>query len=262
MNVGSKRTGRPGLAGPQATLPFSARGPAEASSPSALALSGGPAGVRLPAVSLSVRPHLFPRSPQSSDTTNSVRSWKKKRLGYACRALLSAGARRPGPRPRTEGAGAKLSTAAAGPPSVPGGPTVALEPALADQAPVADDAHAGQAQLLLAKPHQLAQVLAPLVQERFSAREVDLLHAWRGRHRHVPSVSQRHAHRLRFRWPKSHFPHGTDVKRDFWRSSPPGTPVARPPAAWAHPRVERGGQQDKSLSARRVSPTLKGCAVT
>lgn len=65
-----------------------------------------------------------------------------------------------------------------------GEPTVALEPALADQAPVADDAHAGQTQLLFAKLHQLAQVFASLVEERFSARKVYLLHTWEGRHRH------------------------------------------------------------------------------
>lgn len=64
------------------------------------------------------------------------------------------------------------------------GPTVTLEPALTDQAPVADDAHAGQMKLLFAKLHQLAQVLASLVNERLSAREVDLLHTWEGRQPH------------------------------------------------------------------------------
>lgn len=67
-----------------------------------------------------------------------------------------------------------------------GKPTVALEPALADQAPVADDAHAGQTKLLFAEFHQLAQVFASLVKERFSARKVDLLHTWEGRQRPFP----------------------------------------------------------------------------
>lgn len=67
-----------------------------------------------------------------------------------------------------------------------GGPTVTLEPALTDQAPVADDAHAGQTKLLFAKLHQLAQVLASLMNERLSAREVDLLHTWEGRQPHGP----------------------------------------------------------------------------
>lgn len=47
--------------------------------------------------------------------------------------------------------------------------TVLLEPALADQAPIADDADAGQLQLLLAEFHQPAQVLAPVLEERLPA---------------------------------------------------------------------------------------------
>ena len=44
--------------------------------------------------------------------------------------------------------------------------TVLLEPPLADQAPIADDADAGQLQLLLTELHQAAQVLASVLEER------------------------------------------------------------------------------------------------
>lgn len=64
-------------------------------------------------------------------------------------------------------------------------PTVTLEPLLPDQAAVADNAHAGQSEVLFAKLHQLAQVVAPLVNERLSARKVYLLHTWEKGHRHV-----------------------------------------------------------------------------
>ena len=75
---------------------------------------------------------------------------------------------RPGQRPRMEGN--TVTNTDRGQSHMPWGLlTVLLEPPLADQAPVADNADAGQLQLLLTELHQPAQVLAPVLEERLPA---------------------------------------------------------------------------------------------
>ncbi len=55
--------------------------------------------------------------------------------------------------------------------------TVEDEPFLGDETAVADDADARHAQLALAESDQLAQIAALLVDERLTARKVDLFHS-------------------------------------------------------------------------------------